>query len=157
MDVDTREKGQSKGSKAPESVQQVSDVLMDDNPKDKSCIPDKDCTVVQSNINNVNGMYRTHSPQACVTPLKDLHAVKRTTKDLYQPTVLCDYGGDLFKHEKLKLRQLDIHNKDDMLITSDEWYSALRPGTLVMVRATMHTFNWESHQVSSCRLASYPQ
>ncbi|KAG6372847.1 hypothetical protein JVT61DRAFT_7277 [Boletus reticuloceps] len=31
-----------------------------------------------------------------------------TTNDVYRPTVLHDYGGDLFKHVNSKLRQLDF-------------------------------------------------
>ena len=71
-----------------------------------------------------------------------------TTNNLYDPTVLPDYGGDLFRHVHAKLHQLDFRNIDDNLITPDDWYSELRQGTLVMVRASLHAFNWDSRRVS---------
>ena len=52
----------------------------------------------------------------------------------------------------MKLHQLDFRNVDDELITPDEWYSELRQGTLVMVRATLHAFNWDNRRV--CMLHS---
>ena len=64
--------------------------------------------------------------------------------DLYSPSVLPDYSRDLFRHVSAKLRQLNFRNVDDELITPDEWYSELRQGTLVMVRTTLHAFNWDN-------------
>ena len=69
--------------------------------------------------------------------------------DLYPPSILLDYGGDLFRHEAAKLKQLDFHDMEDELITPENWYSALRQGTLVMVHATLHTFNYETCRVSN--------
>ncbi|KAG1797593.1 hypothetical protein EV424DRAFT_1333334 [Suillus variegatus] len=70
-----------------------------------------------------------------------------TTNDFYEPTVLPDYRGKLFQHINAKLRQLDIWNVDNILIPPQDWYSELRRGTLVMVRATLHAFNWKERRV----------
>lgn len=72
---------------------------------------------------------------------------KINTNNFYEPMELPDYGGDLFQHEKAKLRQLDIRNVDNDLIPPKDWYSELRRGTLVMVRATLHAFNWKERRV----------
>lgn len=66
-----------------------------------------------------------------------------TTNNFYEPAVLPDYGGELFQHVNAKLRQLDIRNVENNLIPPQDWYSELRRGTLVMIRATLHTFNWK--------------
>ncbi|KAF8122151.1 hypothetical protein EV363DRAFT_1183485 [Boletus edulis] len=70
-----------------------------------------------------------------------------TTNDVYHPSILPDYGGDLFKHMGAKLRQLDFRDVDDNLIHPEEWYSELRQGTLVMVRASLQVFNWDNRHV----------
>jgi hypothetical protein len=75
-----------------------------------------------------------------------------TTNMFYEPTVLPDYGGDLFQHVNAKLRQLDIRNVENVLIPPQEWYSSLRRGTLVMIRATLHAFNWKERQVGTIHL-----
>ncbi|KAF8415486.1 hypothetical protein L210DRAFT_876882 [Boletus edulis BED1] len=67
--------------------------------------------------------------------------------DVYRPNVLYDYGGDLFKHKNSMLKQLDFRDVDDSLIPPQRWYSSFRQGTLVMVRASLHAFNWESRRV----------
>ncbi|KAF8439960.1 hypothetical protein L210DRAFT_850314 [Boletus edulis BED1] len=72
-----------------------------------------------------------------------------TTNDLYNPSVLPDYGGDLFKHVHAKLRQLDFRDVNDELIPPQDWYSQLRQGTLVMVRTSLHAFNWDNRRVST--------
>lgn len=71
-----------------------------------------------------------------------------TTNTFYDPTVLPDYGGDLFQHINAKLRQLDIRNVENELIPPQNWYTSLKRGTLVMIRATLHAFNWKERRVS---------
>ncbi|KAG1741549.1 uncharacterized protein EDB91DRAFT_1131097 [Suillus paluster] len=70
-----------------------------------------------------------------------------TTNTFYEPTVLPDYGGDLFQHVNAKLRQLDIRNVENILIPPQEWYINLKHGTLVMIRATLHAFNWKERRI----------
>ncbi|KAG1784310.1 uncharacterized protein HD556DRAFT_1315194 [Suillus plorans] len=70
-----------------------------------------------------------------------------TTNTFYEPTVLPDYGGELFQHANAKLCQLDIRNVENILIPPQEWYSSLRRGTLVTIRATLHAFNWKEHRI----------
>ncbi|KAF8438099.1 hypothetical protein L210DRAFT_866829 [Boletus edulis BED1] len=77
----------------------------------------------------------------------DSKYIALTTNMLYPPNVLPDYGGDLFSHVHAKLRQLDIRNVDDELVHPQDWYSKLRQGTLVMVRASLHAFTWDNRRV----------
>ncbi|KAG1795860.1 hypothetical protein EV424DRAFT_1353357 [Suillus variegatus] len=70
-----------------------------------------------------------------------------TTNTFYDPTILPDYGGDLFQHVNAKLRQLDIRDVENQLIPPQNWYTSLKRGTLVMIRATLHAFNWKERRV----------
>jgi hypothetical protein len=70
-----------------------------------------------------------------------------STNDFYDPTILQDYGGEVFRHENASLRQLDFRDVDNELIYLNDWYSALRRGTLVLARATLHAYNWEGRRV----------
>ncbi|KAJ7934654.1 hypothetical protein B0H13DRAFT_2484977 [Mycena leptocephala] len=58
----------------------------------------------------------------------------------YDPRVLEDYGGPYFQHINAKLVQLDIRDADNKLIPPWKQYSALRPGSFVLVLATIHIF-----------------
>ncbi|KAF8558949.1 hypothetical protein OG21DRAFT_1481240 [Imleria badia] len=49
-------------------------------------------------------------------PFADETTNQVTTNNLYPPSVLPDYGGDLFKHVNVKLRQLDFININNNLI-----------------------------------------
>ncbi|KAJ7825155.1 hypothetical protein B0H13DRAFT_2375083 [Mycena leptocephala] len=59
---------------------------------------------------------------------------------IYDPRVLEDYGGPYFQHINAKLVQLDIRDADNKLIPPWKQYSALRPGSFVLVLATIHIF-----------------
>ncbi|KAF8073356.1 hypothetical protein FPV67DRAFT_1666127 [Lyophyllum atratum] len=62
--------------------------------------------------------------------------------DLHDPTVLEDYGGELFDHSpSMKLVQLDVRGTDGQLIPPGEMYGKLRTGTLVLINASLHIFN----------------
>ncbi|EIW81889.1 hypothetical protein CONPUDRAFT_152789 [Coniophora puteana RWD-64-598 SS2] len=63
-------------------------------------------------------------------------------KTFYDPRVLPDYGGSLFQHQAARLRQLDIRNVENNPIHPSAWYSELREGTLVLVSATAHCYNY---------------
>ncbi|KAH7917804.1 hypothetical protein BV22DRAFT_1076604 [Leucogyrophana mollusca] len=67
--------------------------------------------------------------------------------DLFNPRVLPDYGGELFRHEKAMLRQLDMRDTDNNLVPPEAWYSTFTPGSLIMARVTMHAFSWESRRI----------
>ncbi|KAJ7840655.1 hypothetical protein B0H13DRAFT_1910629 [Mycena leptocephala] len=58
----------------------------------------------------------------------------------YDPRVLEDYGGPYFQHTNAKLVQLDIRDAENKLIPPWKQYSALRPGSFVLVLATIHIF-----------------
>ncbi|KAJ7819543.1 hypothetical protein B0H13DRAFT_1661360 [Mycena leptocephala] len=59
----------------------------------------------------------------------------------YEPTLLPDYGGAYFNHIKAKLVQLDVRDVQNNLIAPWKYYEALRPGTLVLVLASLHCFS----------------
>ncbi|KAJ7154986.1 hypothetical protein C8R43DRAFT_1126376 [Mycena crocata] len=58
----------------------------------------------------------------------------------YDPALLPDYGGDYFNHIKAKLVQLDVRDVNNKLIAPWNFYDALRPGTLVLILASLHCF-----------------
>ncbi|KAG1851154.1 hypothetical protein F4604DRAFT_1592499 [Suillus subluteus] len=78
---------------------------------------------------------------------ENMHEAPVMTNTFYEPTILPDYGGELYQHVNAKLRQLDIRDVKSKLIAPQDWYSSLRCGTLVMVRATLHAFNWKERRV----------
>jgi hypothetical protein len=49
-----------------------------------------------------------------------------STNDFYDPSILQDYGGEVFRHENASLRQLDFRDVDNKLIHLKDWYSVLR-------------------------------
>lgn len=59
--------------------------------------------------------------------------------------MLPDYGGPFFQHQKNKLVQLDIRDIDNELIAPWNMYDKLRPGTVVLVVATLVV--WVMHEV----------
>jgi hypothetical protein len=88
-------------------------------------------TINNNNNNGENSSDKCHPP----TNLKDKEGSQETvltTNTFYEPTILPDYGGELFQHVDAKLRQLDIRNVENDLIPPQDWYSSLRWGTLVM-------------------------
>jgi hypothetical protein len=58
----------------------------------------------------------------------------------YDPGLLEDYGGAYFDHERAKLVQHDVRYKANQLIPPWEYYEALKPGTLVLILATLHCY-----------------
>jgi len=55
----------------------------------------------------------------------------------YDPDLLPDHRGDYFKHVHAKLVQLDIRDENDMLIPPWDMYDNLRPGTVVLIDASL--------------------
>ena len=60
---------------------------------------------------------------------------------LYKPTHLYDYGGNLFWNQGCKLVQHEVLNMDHQLIPPWEQYATLWTGTLIMATVTLHCFN----------------
>ncbi|KAJ6576251.1 hypothetical protein B0H10DRAFT_2443872 [Mycena sp. CBHHK59/15] len=61
----------------------------------------------------------------------------------YDPRLLPDYGGPYFNHVQNKLVQLDVRDGTDntnRLIPPWCFYDRLKPGTLLLVHATLHIF-----------------
>ena len=60
---------------------------------------------------------------------------------LYDPRLLPDYGGPVFNHHLAKLKQRNIVDASDNLIPPWDEYAALRPGTVVLMKVTLHTYS----------------
>ena len=60
--------------------------------------------------------------------------------DIYDPKLLPDYGGPLFRHVHSRLVQHDITDLDHRVIPPWEEYEALKEGTLVIATVSLHTF-----------------
>jgi len=58
----------------------------------------------------------------------------------YNPRLLPDYGGELFRHHDAKLMQHDVRGMDNKIIPPWEYYEELRPGTIVLCNVTMHMY-----------------
>ncbi|TEB31085.1 hypothetical protein FA13DRAFT_1709932 [Coprinellus micaceus] len=58
---------------------------------------------------------------------------------LYEPRTLPDYTGHpCFQLERKKLLQHDVRDLNNKLIHPKDYWSALRPGTLLLIKATLH-------------------
>ncbi|KAF7372693.1 ATP-dependent DNA helicase [Mycena venus] len=69
----------------------------------------------------------------------------------YEPTLLEDCGGDYFSHVRSKLVQLDVCDVDNKLVGPWRYYEVLRPGTLVLVYASLHVFNMKDDKAGKTR------
>lgn len=58
----------------------------------------------------------------------------------YDPRLLSDFGGPLFKLKLAKLKQRSLVDINDKLIAPWEEYDKLRTGTVVLMRVTLHTY-----------------
>jgi len=59
---------------------------------------------------------------------------------LYDPHLLPNYGGACFKHQKSKLKQLNVRDTSNDLVPPWELYTALKPGTLILADVTLHCY-----------------
>ncbi|KAJ7633385.1 hypothetical protein DFH06DRAFT_991055 [Mycena polygramma] len=59
----------------------------------------------------------------------------------YEPSLLPDYGGSYFNHNKAKLVQQDVRDIKNNLIPPWKLYDALRPGTLILILVSLHCFS----------------
>lgn len=55
----------------------------------------------------------------------------------YDPNLHPGHRGEYFKHVNAKLVQLDIRDEDDNLIPPWDMFDKLRPGTMVLIDATL--------------------
>ncbi|KAJ6447545.1 hypothetical protein C8R45DRAFT_1115834 [Mycena sanguinolenta] len=62
----------------------------------------------------------------------------------YDPRLLEDYGGPLFRHANAKLVQLDIRDAANRLIAPWNQYTALRPGSFILASVTFHVYTFEA-------------
>lgn len=59
---------------------------------------------------------------------------------LYDPRLLYDYGGPVFDHRLSKLKQRNIVDQTNTLVPPWDEYSELRPGTVVLMKISLHTY-----------------
>ena len=69
----------------------------------------------------------------------------------YDPRLLPDYGGTLFRLVHAKLVQRNVVDDTEALIPPWEAYDKLRPGTLVLMKVQLLTFNFEDQQRNGTR------
>ena len=65
----------------------------------------------------------------------------------YDPNLLPDYSPDHFAFIKNKLVQHDVRDIDGHLIPAWKIEEGLRPGTVVLVSATLHIYNIDNNSV----------
>jgi len=74
----------------------------------------------------------------------------------YEPDLLPDYSSDHFALVKNKLVQHDVRDIDDHLIPAWKIEKGLRPGTVVLVSASVHVYNIDNNTAipggSFCRV-----
>lgn len=61
---------------------------------------------------------------------------------VYDPRLLEDYAGPCFTHDKHRLMQHDAIDNEGKLIPPWTYYDQLRPGTVVLITATLHCFRF---------------
>lgn len=75
---------------------------------------------------------------------------------LYVPQLLPDYDPNLFAFKKNMLAQQDLFDTDNKLIGPWDVQSALRPGTLVVVEATLVVYNFCGENPATVHLSFSP-
>ncbi|KAF8167649.1 hypothetical protein B0H34DRAFT_854551 [Crassisporium funariophilum] len=81
-------------------------------------------------------MQKDTEMQSDAKEIRFAHAIQ-PVDGLYPLDRLPDHRGTLFQQKKAQLVQLDIRDTDDNLIPPWDIYSKLRPGTIVLVEATL--------------------
>ena len=73
----------------------------------------------------------------------------------YEPNLLYDCRGPYFHFVRNKLRQLDIRDKASQLIPPWKCYDELRPGTLILIKASLHIFIFTDNQENIKKKATF--
>jgi len=68
---------------------------------------------------------------------------------LYDPRLLPDYSPETFAFEKNKLVQHDVRDIENHLIPAWDIEQGLRPGTVILVSASLHIYNIENKTPSN--------
>lgn len=66
---------------------------------------------------------------------------------LYNPALQSDYGGNIFAHEKAKLKAHPFYDKRNNVIKPWTLPTTLRAGTLIVFEATFHCFIYGKRKV----------
>lgn len=70
-----------------------------------------------------------------------IHMLEIKLSALYDPRLLCDYGGPLYNHVSAKLVQRNIVDAaTNTLVAPWEEYDKLRTGTVVIMKVSLHTY-----------------
>lgn len=67
--------------------------------------------------------------------------------DLYELDFLLDYSPKKFSLVKNKFVQHDIRDIDDCLIPAWKLEEGLRPGTIILVAASLHVYNIDNTSI----------
>lgn len=73
-----------------------------------------------------------------------------TLTSTYNPVVLPDYHGNFFQQPNARLVQFDWRGVDNKLVVPSLWYSTFRPGTLVLIKATLIAWTVQGKIVRAC-------
>ncbi|KAG1748249.1 uncharacterized protein EDB91DRAFT_1079251 [Suillus paluster] len=109
-------------------------------PKKSSAKASRMRKIVLDPIGSTSTSQNTDMRQEDTKMSEDITNTTITTETTHPPTLLPDYRGPIFCHCRASLRQLDIRDNANELITPDRWYSKLRQGTLVLFAASMHGY-----------------
>ncbi len=74
----------------------------------------------------------------------------------YDPSLLPDFSTETFRLQQDKLVQHDVRDIENELIPAWRMEEELRPGTVVLVSATLHVYNIKTNQAGSFRRVRIP-
>lgn len=96
---------------------------------------------VTSSTSEITTMAPTGMSLSIIPKLYSRCAVPKVAHGaFYDPRLNKDFGGDFFNLVQNKLVQLDVVDTDGNLIPPWEFYDALKPGTLVLLCASLHCY-----------------
>ncbi|KAJ6532611.1 hypothetical protein B0H19DRAFT_1188015 [Mycena capillaripes] len=106
-----------------------------DNRKDSSLAP----RTPRKTISKVDPTAKSNPPAAEMTSA-DMVVPERNVGDKYPPSVLPEYRGPYFAHDRAQLVQRDYRDTDGKPIAPSELYHKLVEGTLVIVMVSLATY-----------------
>ena len=93
-------------------------------------------------------------PMPVLTPLTHLFAGPEPRLwGLYEPRLLPDYDPSIFDLRRALLAQQEIRDNAGKLVAPWDLQSALRPGTLVVVEATLIVYSFCSENPATVRIS----
>ncbi|TEB16188.1 hypothetical protein FA13DRAFT_1650839 [Coprinellus micaceus] len=113
-------------------------VVPDDEDDDNDEPPPLPQNAASGPSTSSNGMITFSCFRALLISIADSEA---RVGALYEPRTLPDYTGHpCFQLERKKLLQHDVRDLNNKLIHPKDYWAALRPGTLLLIKATLHVY-----------------